>query len=68
MYGISTIKLLGCRSFQLRPALFEKKLFHKSCIVQGFEEFSDVKKVNETFVTGRAWTAADLRRKVSCVY
>ena len=38
--------------------------FHSSRPALGFEEFADVKKPNEVLVTGRSWTAAELRRKV----
>ena len=38
--------------------------FHTSNIARGFEEFYDQSEKNELLITGRAWTAADLRRKV----
>lgn len=38
--------------------------FHTSTSVGGFEEFYDQSEKNEMLVTGRGWTAADLRRKV----
>lgn len=40
-----------------------RQQFHATRYVQGFEEFYETKKANEPTVTGRAWTAADLRRK-----
>lgn len=44
------------------------KFFHTSPSSQGFEEFSEVKKASELIITGRSWTAADLRRKVRLSY
>ena len=41
------------------------RAFHVGRPVQGLEEFFDEKKPNETVTTGRAWTVADVRRKVS---
>jgi hypothetical protein len=40
---------------------------HSTSIVRGIEEFTETKRANEVFVTGRAWTAADLRRKVGLI-
>jgi hypothetical protein len=40
--------------------------FHISFPARGFEEFYDPPlSKNEVLVTGRSWTAADLRRKVT---
>lgn len=39
--------------------------FHTTKFTQGFDEFQDpVKEDSIEFITGRAWTPADLRRKV----
>ena len=38
--------------------------FHQSKCLFGLEEFVEVKKANETNTNGRAWTPADLRKKV----
>ena len=43
------------------------RAFHVGRPVRGLDEFFDEKKPNETVTTGRAWTVADVRRKVpSC--
>ena len=38
--------------------------FHNSKCVQGIEDFIEIKKANEAFTSGRAWTPSDLRKKV----
>jgi hypothetical protein len=53
-----------------RIALFPTKQitvrsFHSSLPSLRMDEFFDQNKANEVMVTGRAWTAADLRRKVT---
>ena len=49
----------------LRPSLCQAaREYHVSRPVHGFEEFAEVKKPNELVTTGRAWTVADVRRKV----
>lgn len=40
-----------------------KQSFHSSVSVKGFEEFFDQKEEGDEVITGRSWTAADLRRK-----
>ena len=40
------------------------KCFHAGGVSQGFNEFYDVKVPGTDLVTGRAWTLADVRRKV----
>ena len=43
------------------------KCFHTGGVFQGFNEFYDVKVPGEVLVTGRAWTLADVRRKVRVI-
>lgn len=40
------------------------RAFHASRPVCGIEEFLEIKKPTDVIITGRGWTAADLRRKV----
>jgi hypothetical protein len=65
MFHLRRLTTVGTAS---RPAnngiRIAKQLFHKSIAVQGWEEFSEPRKANEAVITGRAWTAPDLRRKV----
>ena len=39
------------------------KLYSSSVVSRGFEEFFDQKEEGDEVITGRSWTAADLRRK-----
>lgn len=41
--------------------------FNSTAPTSRMDEFFDQNKANEVMVTGRAWTAADLRRKVSFI-
>ncbi len=55
-----------CRRFSLAPCQkVSAREFHWTLPSFSMEEFFDHSKPNEVMVTGRAWTAADLRRKVS---
>lgn len=64
---ISTISRAVARSTNFSAASTSQvfRSFHISFPAQGFEEFYDPPlNKNEVLVTGRAWTATDLRRKV----
>mmetsp|Transcript_35367 Transcript_35367/g.36025 ORF Transcript_35367/g.36025 Transcript_35367/m.36025 type:complete len:140 (+) Transcript_35367:157-576(+) len=61
IYRINLSKVEGRRSFPQ----FLSLAFHSTRRILGIEEFFDPKKVkaSDAMVTGRGWTAADLRRK-----
>ena len=48
------------------PVVTSVKSFHSGGVVRGFEEFKDQLNKDEAMKAGRAWTTADLRRKVLC--
>lgn len=57
----------GAKNCIRKPIIASFRQFHSSGAIRGFEEFKDVVKQDEVMKTGRAWTNADLRRKVcSC--
>lgn len=58
---------ISCSSslkIQIFKTIEHVKYFHAGRLSQGFEEFYDARVPGEPMVTGRAWTLADVRRKV----
>lgn len=63
--SLMNIATVGFKSFIRKPLVNSYKQFHTSGAVFGWEEFKDPPmKPDEIMSTGRAWTNADLRRKV----
>jgi hypothetical protein len=77
MFGLRTLAVASSSSARLAlssapsvarlalpfPSATSVRCFHRSMSVHGWEEFTEPKKANEVTMTGRGWTAADLRRK-----
>ena len=65
MFRNQPIRLvLGAINYKSPSTYVHSCHFHQSRFLLGLEEFIEVKKANETNTNGRAWTPADLRKKV----
>ena len=68
LYALSRTASICFKKCIRNPVLDSFRPFHSSSSVLGFEEFKDQVRADEVVKTGRAWTNADLRRKVFYVY